>query len=233
MKCEWRKLAFFSYVVPSEILKPYLPPNTELDFYNGDCYVSLVGFQFKNVKIAGIQVPFHSDFEEINFRFYVKRFDGNKWRHGVVFIREIVDRPALSVLANTMLNEHYQTLPTGQEINDEPGKLTVKYSWEIDQRKDQLEVQTENTPSAMPEHGESKFLIHRLWAYGKQDEETTYQYSISHPEWPTYKVDQYSISVDFMQFGAGFSFLNGAIPRSVMLAEGSKVKVEGLDRLKH
>lgn len=231
LTCEWRKLAFFNYVVPPEVLKPYLPPNTELDYYNGDCYVSLVGFQFKNVKIAGVQVPFHSDFEEINFRFYVKRFDGNKWRHGVVFLREIVDRPALSILANTVLNENYQTLPTGQEIEDKLGRLTVKYSWQIDQRKEQLEVRTENTPSAMPGQSEDEFLIHRLWAYGKQDEETTYEYSISHPEWSTYRVDEYKVSVDFLQFGAAFSILNGATPRSVMLAEGSKVEVKGVGRL--
>lgn len=233
LTCEWRKLAFINYIVPPEILKNHLPPHTELDFYNGNCYVSLVGFQFKNVKIAGVQVPFHSDFEEINLRFYVKRFDGNQWRHGVVFLKEIVDRPALSMIANVMLNENYRTLPTGQEIKEEPGILSVRYFWQDQENKQHLQVHSESTPSAMHEHSESNFLLHRLWGYGKQDEKTTFEYNIHHPQWLTYPVKEFSISVDFLQLGAKFSILNGATPQSVLLAEGSKVKIEGAGPLYH
>lgn len=233
LTCEWRKLAFINYTVPPEILKKYLPRHTELDYYNGDCYVSLVGFQFKDVKIAGVQIPLHTDFEEINLRFYVKRFDGYQWRHGVVFLQEIVDRPALSILANTMLNESYRSLPTGQEIKVDPGTLTVLYSWQDQENKQHLHVHSDNTPSVMPEHSESNFLIHRLWGYGKQDEETTYEYKIMHPKWSIYKVNQHGLSVDFLQFGAEFSILNDASPQSVMLAEGSKVTIEGAGPLGH
>lgn len=36
-----------------------------------------------------MKVPFHVDFEELNLRFYVKRFENGEWRRGVVFIKEI------------------------------------------------------------------------------------------------------------------------------------------------
>ena len=64
LTCEWRKLLFANYQVPAELLERHLPPHTELDYFNGKCYVSLVGFQFKNVKAAGVPIPFHTDFEE-------------------------------------------------------------------------------------------------------------------------------------------------------------------------
>lgn len=46
LQAEWRKLAMANYAVDQKILQPYLPNKTEFDFWNGTCYVSLVGFMF-------------------------------------------------------------------------------------------------------------------------------------------------------------------------------------------
>lgn len=51
LTAEWRKLAIVNYKINPEILQKYLPYRTELDYWNGVCYVSLVGFMFMNVKI--------------------------------------------------------------------------------------------------------------------------------------------------------------------------------------
>ncbi|WP_317891064.1 DUF2071 domain-containing protein [Edaphobacter bradus] len=73
LTAEWRKLIMANYAVPEDLLLPYLPAGTELDLYNGSCYVSLVGFLFQNTRVRGIRVPFHVQFEEVNLRFYVRR----------------------------------------------------------------------------------------------------------------------------------------------------------------
>ena len=75
LKAEWRKLALANYIIDKELLVKYLPVGTELDLWNGNCYVSLVGFMFVNTKLLGLKIPFHTNFEEVNLRFYVKRFD--------------------------------------------------------------------------------------------------------------------------------------------------------------
>lgn len=93
--------------VQDEILEKYLPAHTKPDHLNGNCFVSLVGFQFRDLEAAGIKVPLYSDFEEIRLRLYVKRFDGAKWRKGVDSIAEIVDKVVLKLLANTVLSEDY------------------------------------------------------------------------------------------------------------------------------
>ena len=87
LKAEWRKLAFANYAIDPSVLKKYVPPGTELDFWEGKCYVSLIGFMFLNTRLLGIKIPFHSNFEEVNLRFYVKRFENNAWKRGVVFIK--------------------------------------------------------------------------------------------------------------------------------------------------
>ena len=232
LTCEWKKLAFANYIVPPEIVEKYLPAHTRLDFFNGNCFVSLVGFQFKNISIAGIKVPFYSDFEEINLRFYVKRFDGAQWRKGTVFISEIANKTALSLLANTLAREHYQILPTSQDIKENEDRLDVKYGWTARDKEQFLRVISSKLITPYEQHSESDFLLDRLYGYGKINEKTSNEYSINHNTWQTYKVLEYSIDVDFAkQFGSEFSILSTMTPYSVMLAEGSKVDIKGIQKI--
>lgn len=232
LTCEWRKLAFANYIVPTEVVEKHLPPHTKIDFYNGNCFLSLVGFQFKNVKVAGAKMPFHTDFEEINLRFYVRRFDGQQWRKGTVFISEIVGKPALSVLANSVFNENYQTLPTRQEVTETTGEIQAGYSLFYDNHWHHLKVHCGTLASPVAENSESEFIIHRLWGYGTHNHQETNEYKILHPAWPTYEVREYSVDVDFAKvFGPEFSMLTSATPHSVILAEGSSVTVEDTNRI--
>jgi uncharacterized protein YqjF (DUF2071 family) len=73
LTAEWRKLIMAQYIVDPATLAPWLPSGVELDLYQGQCYVSLVGFLFDKVRIKGLPIPFHTRFEEINLRFYVRR----------------------------------------------------------------------------------------------------------------------------------------------------------------
>lgn len=85
LTAEWRKLAIINYEIDPKILEKYLPKGTELDFYDGKCLVSLVGFMFINTKLLGLSIPFYKNFEEVNLRFYVKKKEGEEWKRGVVF----------------------------------------------------------------------------------------------------------------------------------------------------
>src|SRR5579875_2618177 len=117
LTAEWRHLIMAQYEVPAATLAPYLPSGVELDLFRGACYVSLVGFLFDRVRIKGIAIPFHTRFEEVNLRFYVRRTgpDGAS-RRGVVFIREFVPRAAITLVANALYQEPYATLSTGRSI---------------------------------------------------------------------------------------------------------------------
>jgi uncharacterized protein len=86
---EWRKLALFNYTIAPEALQPFMPYGTELDLWNGKCYISLIGFMFKNTRVLGLPIPGHINFEEVNLRFYVKRKVNGEWRRGVVFILRV------------------------------------------------------------------------------------------------------------------------------------------------
>ena len=129
LTAEWRKLAIINYEVNPEILEKYLPNGVELDFWDGKCLTSVVGFMFLNTQLLGISVPFHRNFEELNLRFYVKKWENQQWKRGVVFIKEIVPKKALSIIANTFYKEHYETLPMKHLISENTEEIAVEYSW--------------------------------------------------------------------------------------------------------
>src|SRR5262249_56869663 len=111
LTAEWRHLAMLNYAVDRAVLEPHVPAGTVLDTYQGQAYVSLVGFLFLNTKVWGVPVPLHRNFEEVNLRFYVRRFSGEESRRGVVFLKEIVPRSAIAAIARVFYNENYVALP--------------------------------------------------------------------------------------------------------------------------
>lgn len=232
LTAEWRKLALANYEVEPSILREFLPAKTELDIWNGRCYVSLVGFMFKNVKLLGLSIPFHTDFEEVNLRFYVKHKSGDDWKRGVVFVKEIVPKAALTFVANTIYREHYETLAMRHVWNSEGELQEVKYDWKKQGRWHSFQVETEKESRLIPADSETEFITQHFWGYTKINEKKTFEYEVTHPKWEAYEVKRHKIDVDFgMVYGERFRFLNEAEPTSVMLAEGSKITVENKRKL--
>ena len=105
-----------NYVVDPRLLAPLVPPGTEIDFENGETFLSVVGFLFLDTRLLGLPVPLHRDFEEVNLRFYVRRKSADTWRRGVVFIRELVPRRAIALVARAFYGENYVAVPMKHEI---------------------------------------------------------------------------------------------------------------------
>lgn len=225
LKAEWRKLAIINYEINPQILLQYLPEGTELDFYKGKCYVSLVGFMFLNTKLMGIPVPFHRDFEEVNLRFYVKKKENGTWKRGVVFIKEIVPKPALSFIANSVYKENYHTLPMKNFIHEKEGELLIRYSWK-DKNWHSIEIKAESTQQPMKAGSEFEFITEHYWGFTKKENRTS-EYEVCHPKWNFYSVKEHQLDIDFQKlYGNGFDCLNHQEPVSVMLAEGSEIQVK-------
>jgi len=109
LTAEWRYLVILNYEIDPAVLRPFLPAGTELDQWNGKTFVSMVGFQFLNTKLLGLAIPFHSNFEEVNLRFYVRRWTNESWRRAVVFIKEVVPSRAIAWTATAEPFEEWLT----------------------------------------------------------------------------------------------------------------------------
>jgi uncharacterized protein YqjF (DUF2071 family) len=225
LTAEWRKLALAQYAVDKEILSKYLPPHTELDDWQGKYYVSLVGFMFVDVKLRGFNIPFHTTFEEINLRFYVKFKDGDTWKRGVVFIKEFVPKPAITFVANTIYKENYQTFAMKHVWIEQEDQIEVNYLWK-NRTWHNFSVTAASTAEEIRMGSEEEFITEHYWGYTKIAANKTSEYGVEHPRWEVYPVKDYKINVDFgINYGSDFGFLTQAKPNSVMLAEGSAIRV--------
>ncbi len=233
LRAEWRNLAMVNHLVDPEILKPYIPPATELDLWNGRTYVTLVGFKFCNTRIKGVKVPFHVNFEEINLRFY-NRYKGRDgtWKRGVVFFREIVPKYAVAFIANTFYNEHYKRMPTRFEQRLEEEQLKVGYYWKSDEWNS-LELKADPELHPIEPGTEEAFIAEHYWGYAKIGERTSSEYQVEHPSWRLHSVKDHHIDVDYGDcFGKEFAHLNEDPPSSVFLAEGSGVIIRHRSKIR-
>ncbi len=227
LTAEWRKLAIANYEIDKSVLTDYIPFGTELDLWNNKCYVSLVGFMFINTKLLGVKIPFHSNFEEVNLRFYVKRFENNEWKRGVVFIKEIVPKPALTLVANRIYKENYETMKMEHNWEVDTKHRTVEYKWKNKSKWNSFKIVALKESQKIERQSEAEFTMEHYWGYAKINKTKSNEYEVTHPKWEHYKVSDFEIKVDFgNNYGNEFQFLSAKEPNSVMLAEGSVITVE-------
>ncbi|WP_433833839.1 YqjF family protein [Flavobacterium anhuiense] len=232
LNAEWKNLALFNYEVDHEVLEKYVPAGTEIDIWNNKCYVSLVGFMFKNTKVLGFKVPFHINFEEVNLRFYVKRFENGEWKRGVVFVKEIVPKKAITFIANTLYQEHYETQKMRHEIIESESTNTFIYQWRKDKEWNTIQLETKNILTEIEVGSEAEFITEHYFGYTKINAETTFEYEVTHPRWEQFEVLNHHIDIDFgKNYGSDFKFLQNQKPVSVFLAKGSKITVKNKRKL--
>ncbi len=226
LTAEWNNLIMANYVIDPKILESYLPPQTELDFFNGVCYVSLIGFMFEKTKILGLSFPFHVNFEEVNLRFYVRVKDGNTWKRGAVFIKEIVPKIAITLVANTLYREKYVTLPMSHFHTETENEINLGYHWKFKGVWNKLEATSEKEFAPMIEGTKEQFIAEHYWGYAKYSNKTTFEYGVQHPSWQIHKVKSYKIECDFEKlYGKEFAFLNAIQVDSVFMAKGSAINI--------
>jgi len=211
-----------NYKVEPAALDGLVPHGTELDLYRGDCYLSLVAFKFIDTALLGIKIPFHTNFEEINLRFYVERKVAGEIRRGVVFVKEIVPRGAICWVANSIYGENYERWNTAHE----DGENEYAYFWSRAGCENSVSVEHKNSRGVPADESREAFIIEHYWGYTKRGARRTDEYLVEHPKWELFEVNYAEIEVDFAEtYGERFGFLNDAEPDSVLLAKGSEINV--------
>lgn len=226
LTAEWEYLVMLNYEISPEILLPYLPKGTELDLFEGKVYASMVGFLFNNTQVFGIKWPFHTNFEEVNLRFYVKRFDGVSWKRGVAFISEIVPKHMIAWIANGLYNEHYSRMPMKHQAHHENDFLQLNYEWQNKKQWNGLKVKALNRPIPIQPNSKEEFIFEHYWGYNQLNKNTLIEYGVEHPRWEIFPVTYYELNADIAGlYGAEFVPYLSREPSSMMLAKGSAVTI--------
>jgi len=221
----------FNYAIDPAILTPWIPPGTELDFFRDRTYVSVVGFHFLNTRIRGMAIPFHRHFEEVNLRFYVRRRGPEGWRRGVVFIRELVPRLAIALVARTLYNEPYAAVPMTHRWDTSPAPnqlCTAAYGWKWRGTWNEMRISVRGEPQPMVPGSEAEFIAEHYWGYTAQRDGSTLEYQVEHPPWRVWPAVEARLTGDMAGcYGDKLAGFLAVPPASAFLAEGSEVKVYG------
>ena len=214
-----------NYAVDPTILAPIVPPGTEIDFDNGETFLSVVGFLFLDTRLLGLPIPLHRDFEEVNLRFYVRKKSADMWRRGVVFVREFVPKRAIATIARVFYGEPYLALPMSHEIEHKDGKLKVEYSWKRGRKSESIKMSATGEPQIIPAGTHAEFITEHYWGYTSVRGGCS-EYHVEHPRWKVWTADNFELSADIAAL-YGQQFVNplSATPHSAFIADGSPIEV--------
>jgi len=233
LSAEWLDLALLNYSVDPELLSPYVPDGTALGSFDGKTYISLVGFRFCKTKLWGrIGIPFHSEFEEVNLRFYVHRDLGGEIRRGVVFIKEIVPKPLIALTARIAYGENYVALPMRHQISSSKGKSEIEYSWKYANSRSRLFAHS-FTPAKLPSEGSlEQYITEHYWGFSKQKSGAKQEYHVSHIPWSVSIANEAGFEGDVNAlYGKDFAEVLRKPPDSAYIANGSSVDVNSGRRI--
>ena len=225
LTAQWKDLAMINYELDPSVLSYHVPFGTELDFWNGKTFLSVVGFLFLNTRVMGIPIPLHTNFEEVNLRFYVRRKGREGWRRGVVFIREIVPKWAIATIARLSYNEKYISLSMRHSI-EEGEERVVQYGWMWKKNWNSIRVKTVGPPKLAEAGSLEEFITEHYWGYSTKKDGGTLEYAVEHPKWQVWNTLVAALDCDVRGlYGSEFVPALRSTPSSAFLAEGSDIRV--------
>lgn len=226
LTANWQYLVMLNYRIAPELLARRVPAGTELDFFNGETYVSVVGFLFYHTVILGMPIPRHRNFEEVNLRFYVRKQSGDTWRRGVAFISELVPKIAIAVTAKVFYGEPYQALPMRSEVTDRDGVVSAKYEWRRGTKWESVGATARGSAQSVAAGSHEEFIVEHYWGYTHRGVHRTGEYRVEHPRWNVWPATTFAFNANVATlYGEDFVDALSAPPVSAFIADGSFVKV--------
>jgi hypothetical protein len=153
----------------------------------------------------------------------------------VVFVREIVPRRAVAIVANWLYNENYVTWPMWRRMTMAGRELqvgdTIEYGWSTWHGRS---MRTSNrvrarvaTQPTIPARGTlEEFIVEHYWGYGSGRDGRTLEYRVAHPTWRVARADEVVWECAVAQtYDSPLGEYLKVAPASALVADGSAVQV--------
>jgi uncharacterized protein YqjF (DUF2071 family) len=241
LTARWTELLLVNFPVPTGAVADLAPPGTEPDLFEGQAYVSIVGFQFRDTRVRGCAWPGHTHFPEINLRYYVRRIVDGEVRRGVVFVQEIVPRRLIAAVANRLFHENYVCRPMRSELHMSRTTLAegdrVSYAWQ----SSRLRLSGHPQPTALwntlaarvaapfrlpPANSFDEFIVEHYWGYAHGRDGATREYRVAHDPWRVALADDVTWDCDVAAtYHTPLAKYLMSPPTSALIADGAAVQV--------
>lgn len=230
MQADWSEIVALNFQVDPSILEPRVPKGLELDFHNGETYVSLVAMHLRNVKMMGFPIPISRGFDELNLRFYVKRKVGPRYVTGACFIKDFVPNAAASWILTTLFKSTFARMKMKRESSgfgsrDEDVVPKICYQWKVGDAENVIKIKGRARMKKTGPDTKVGFILDHNNEYSVRDS-TIYEYRVQRPPWTVWDAAQASFECNTkLLFGDEFVKTLSRRPSSVFVAEGSPVTI--------
>jgi len=224
MKLAMREVVAVNFVVPPSILKKHIPRGLELDYFEDETYVSLVGMVVNKLGLMGI--PFAPKCSYISLRCYVRRSNDPLRRRGTCSIRNYVSSSTSAWLLNSKLEGDFQKMKIKKQNSGFLKKTTipeVEYQWKVDDHWNKLRIRGRNLVKNTGPKTKVGFILDHANVYRKIKGKTC-EFQVQRPAWTVWDVARANFTCDVKRlFGKQFVEPMARRPASVFLSSGSEV----------
>lgn len=179
MQQSWAKLLFAHWPVPEPMIRDHVPPTLELDTYDGTAWIGVVPFAMRKVYPRfTFEVPWLSNFCELNVRTYVKKKD----IPGVYFFSLDCSNPVAVALARWLFFLPYFNATMSLDLEGQ----TVQYCSRRSGSGALFQAAYRPTSPVFTSTSGSieEFLTERYCLYSVDRSSNLYRGNIHHGRWP-------------------------------------------------
>src|SRR5262249_30025584 len=178
--------------------------------------------RFLRTKLFGLaSVPFHANFDEVNLRLYVRQHEGGQIRRGVVFIRAIVPRAGIALVARLAYGENFSSHPMRHSVRLSPTGGVARYEWGLEDEWCGLEGRATAIASQPAEGSLEQFITEHYWGYS-----AGFEYRVVHRPWNVWTTSAARFhGNDDSLYGPQLGAILRRAPDSAFVADGSPVIV--------
>ena len=201
-----------NYEIEENLLKKYLPAGTEIDTWNGRCYVGLVGLCFWTQKVKGFPFRFIVILRRSTCVLRETRNSKSRIKKRRCVYPEIVPKRAISLIANAVYNEPYVRMEMRHKQELQGDSITIQYGckngrWHRWKRKPWTQSLILNQGS------EEEFITEHYWGYTRTRKGANREYGVEHPSRKMYPVTEFRCDFDFgALYGCDFEGLSSRPP---------------------
>ena len=153
-------------------------------------------------------------------------FVKNQLTRGGVFIRELVPRRAIALVARAFCGERYVALPMRHAIVDDGARVSAEYSWRRGKKWESLKLSATGEPQSIPAGSHAEFITEHYWGYTCVRAGCS-EYRVEHPRWKIWNAAEFELRADVAAlYGEPFAETLDRPPRSAFIADGSPITIE-------
>lgn len=227
MKARFSEIVAVNFHIDDSILKPLVPKGLELDYYNGETYVSLIAMTVRGIKAWGLPFSVIPSCPELSLRFYVKHVRDGHVSKGTCLIKDYISGGTAAWFLENRFKSQFSRMKIKSNNSGFRENMTpeVEYTWKVDEHLNKIRVKGRSRVQKTGDDTKVGFILEHSNYFGSSDGRTLV-YRVQRPSWVIWDAAQANFTCDVKRlFGMPFVKPLSRRPASVFVSAGSPLTI--------